>query len=213
MHVLGPPPISANSIGLLGLLLLGWGWKHRRGLARSSCWGLCALCATSPSHTLLATAAEMDVPVVVTAGGDEWIFESSTFKSLWPPKNLVSRDRNHASLALEIVVHGRRFRLSGDADSKSMISEIENEPSADVFELPHHGARCRGLASILQKRPPRLLLQSSSRRRAQKGLWHTWSGSPHLATGLHGGICIRVDSSGYMTAAAQNRFYTWPPDP
>ena len=46
MHVLGPPPISANSIGLLGLLLLGWGWKHRRGLARSSCWGLCALCAT-----------------------------------------------------------------------------------------------------------------------------------------------------------------------
>ncbi|MEG3584931.1 MAG: MBL fold metallo-hydrolase, partial [Planctomycetota bacterium] len=46
---------------------------------------------TSPSHTLLATAAEMDVPVVVTAGGDEWIFESSTFKSLWPPKNLVSR--------------------------------------------------------------------------------------------------------------------------
>lgn len=168
---------------------------------------------TSPSHTLLATAAEMDVPVVVTAGGDEWIFESSTFKSLWPPKNLVSRDRNHASLALEIVVHGRRFRLSGDADSKSMISEIENEPSADVFELPHHGARCRGLASILQKRPPRLLLQSSSRRRAQKGLWHTWSGSPHLATGLHGGICIRVDSSGYMTAAAQNRFYTWPPDP
>ena len=46
MHVLGPPPISANSIGLLGLLLLGWEWKHRRGLARSSCWGLCALCAT-----------------------------------------------------------------------------------------------------------------------------------------------------------------------
>ena len=168
---------------------------------------------TSPSHTLLATAEEMGIPVVVTTRGDEWIFDSSTFRSLWPPKNLVSRDRNHASLALEIVVHGRRFRFSGDADSKSMISEIQNEPSADVFELPHHGARCRGLSSILQKRTPKLLVQSSSRRRAQQGPWLTWSASPHLATGLHGGICIRVDSSGYMTAAAQNRFYTWPPQP
>ena len=94
-----------------------------------------------------------------------------------------------------------------------MISEIQSEPSADVFELPHHGARCLGLESILEKRPPRLLLQSSSRRRAQKGAWHRWSGSPHLATGLHGGICIQIDSSGGMTAAAQNRFYTWPPEP
>ena len=41
----------------------------------------------------------------------------------------------------------------------------------------------------------------------------TWPGSPHLATGLHGGICIQIDSSGGMTAAAQNRFYTWPPEP
>ena len=40
-----------------------------------------------------------------------------------------------------------------------------------------------------------------------------WPGSPHLATGLHGGICIQIDSSGGMTAAAQNRFYTWPPEP
>ena len=94
-----------------------------------------------------------------------------------------------------------------------MISEIQNEPPADVFELPHHGARCLGLETILRKRPPRLLLQSSSRRRAQKGPWHTWPGSPHLATGLHGGICIQVDSSGCMTAAAQNRFYTWPREP
>ncbi|MEC8093036.1 MAG: hypothetical protein VX155_04315, partial [Planctomycetota bacterium] len=30
--------------------------------------------------------------------------------------------------------------------------------------------------------------RSGFKRRAQKGLWHTWSGSPHLATGLHGGI-------------------------
>ena len=168
---------------------------------------------TSPCQTLLATAVEMGIPVVVTTRGDEWKFDASTFKSLWPPKNLVSQNRNHASLALEIVVHGRRFRFSGDADSKSMIVEIQNEPLADVFELPHHGARCRGLPSTLQKRPPRLLLQSSSRRRAQDGFWNTWPGSPHLATGLHGGICIQVDSSGFMTAAAQNRFYTWPPEP
>ena len=55
-----------------------------------------------------------------------------------------------------------------------------------------------------------LLLQSSSRRRAQKGAWHTWPGSPHLATGLHGDICIQIDSRGEMRAAAQNRFYNWP---
>ncbi len=94
-----------------------------------------------------------------------------------------------------------------------MISEIQSEPLADVFELPHHGARCLGLETILEKNPPRLLLQSSSRRRSQKGPWHMWPGSPHLATGLHGGICIQVDSDGGMTAAAQNRFYTWPPEP
>ena len=58
-----------------------------------------------------------------------------------------------------------------------------------------------------------LLLQSSSRHRSQKGPWHTWPGSPHLATGLHGGICIQIDSLGGMTAAAQDRFYTWPLEP
>ena len=110
-------------------------------------------------------------------------------------------------------VLGRRLRFSGDADSKSMISEIQNEPSADVFELPHHGARCLGLENILQKRPPRMLLQSSNRRRAQGGPWLTWPGSPILATGLHGGICIQIDSSGRMTATAKNHFYTWPRDP
>ena len=34
MHVIGPPPIPAESIGLLGLLLLGLGWKCRRGRVR-----------------------------------------------------------------------------------------------------------------------------------------------------------------------------------
>ncbi len=168
---------------------------------------------TSPSHKLLSTAREMGIPVVVTTRGDKWECGSATFNTLWPPKDLLSRNRNHASLAFEILVHGRRLRFSGDADSKLMISEIQSEPSADVFELPHHGARCLGLETILKKRPPRLLLQSSSRRRARKGPWHTWPGSPHLATGLHGGICIQVDSSGGMTAAAQNHFYTWPPEP
>ncbi|RPG07650.1 MAG: ComEC/Rec2 family competence protein [Phycisphaera sp. TMED24] len=168
---------------------------------------------TSPCHTLLATAKEMDVTVIITTRGDRWESGSSTFKTLWPPRDLNSRNRNHASLAFEVLVHGRRLRFSGDADSKLMISEIQNEAPADVFELPHHGARCLGLETILRKRPPRLLLQSSSRRRAQKGPWHTWPGSPHLATGLHGGICIQVDSSGCMTAAAQNRFYTWPREP
>ena len=168
---------------------------------------------TSPCHTLLATAEEMGIPVIVTTRGDQWECGSATFNTLWPPKDLTSRNRNHASLAFEILVHGRRLRFSGDADSKSMISEIQNEPPADVFELPHHGAHCLGLEAILRKRPPRLLLQSSSRRRAQGGPWHTWPGSPHLATGLHGGICIQVDSSGCMTAAAQNRFYTWPQEP
>ena len=168
---------------------------------------------TSPCHTLLATAKEMNIPVIVTTRGDGWACGSATFNTLWPPKDLRTQNRNHASLAFEILVHGRRLRFSGDADSKSMISEIQNEPSADVFELPHHGARCLDLETILKKRPPRLLLQSSSRRRAQKGPWNTWPGSPHLATGLHGGICIQIDSSGGMTAAAQNRFYTWPPEP
>ena len=168
---------------------------------------------TSPSHKLLSTAREMGIPVIITTRGDEWECGSAKFNTLWPPKNLLSRNRNHASLAFEILVHGRRLRFSGDADSKSMISEIQSEPSADVFELPHHGARCLGLETILERRPPRLLLQSSSRRRAQKGPWHTWPGSPHLATGLHGGICIQVDSHGGMTAAAQNHFYTWPPEP
>ena len=168
---------------------------------------------TSPCHTLLATAKEMNIPVIVTTRGDGWSCGSATFNTLWPPKDLRTQNRNHASLAFEILVHGRRLRFSGDADSKSMISEIQNEPSADVFELPHHGARCLDLETILRKRPPRLLLQSSSRRRAQKGPWKTWPGSPHLATGLHGGICIQIDSSGGMTAAAQNRFYTWPSEP
>lgn len=168
---------------------------------------------TSPSHKLLATAKEMGVPVCVTTRGDQWQCGASTFNTLWPPNDLTSRNRNHASLAFEILVHGRRLRFSGDADSKSMISEIQNEPSADVFELPHHGARCLGLENILQKRPPRMLLQSSNRRRAQGGPWLTWPGSPILATGLHGGICIQIDSSGRMTATAKNHFYTWPRDP
>ncbi len=167
----------------------------------------------SPCHTLLATAREMNIPVIVTTRGDGWTCGSATFNTLWPPKDLQTQNRNHASLAFEILVHGRRLRFSGDADSKSMISEIQSESSADVFELPHHGARCLGLETILKKNPPRLVLQSSSRRRAQKGPWYTWPGSPHLATGLHGGICIQVDSCGGMTAAAQNRFYTWPPEP
>ena len=180
MHVLAPSLISAQSVGLFALLLLGLGWRCRQGRARVACLALGGLCTAF------------------------W---------LQAPKDLRTQNRNHASLAFEILVHGRRLRFSGDADSKSMISEIQNEPSADVFELPHHGARCLDLETILKKRPPRLLLQSSSRRRAQKGPWKTWPGSPHLATGLHGGICIQIDSSGGMTAAAQNRFYTWPPEP
>ena len=76
---------------------------------------------TSPCHTLLATAKEMNIPVIVTTRGDGWACGSATFNTLWPPKDLRTQNRNHASLAFEILVHGRRLRFSGDADSKLMI--------------------------------------------------------------------------------------------
>lgn len=164
---------------------------------------------TSPCHALLARAREKDVKIEVTVQGDQWSIGPAKFVTLWPPESLVSENRNHGSLAIELLIHGRRLRFSGDADSQSTIADIQTEALADVFELPHHGARCPGLGNILLENPPRLLLQSSNRRRSLAGPWCDWSGSPHLATGLVGGIRIEVDSDGTLSATARNRFYTW----
>ena len=165
----------------------------------------------SPCHSLLATAKEMNIPVIVTTRGDGWACGSATFNTLWPPKDLRTKNRNHASLAFEILVHGRRLRFSGDADSKSIISEIQTSPQPMSSNCPTMGTlpRPRNHPEKKTTAVAPAIQQPSSCPRA----WNTWPGSPHLATGLDGGICIQVDSCGGMTAAAQNRFYTWPPEP
>ena len=78
------------------------------------------------------------------------------------PKPCFTRFRNSCAC--------RRLRFSGD-DSKSMISEIQNEPQPMSSNCPTMAHVALTSRAILRKRPPRLLLQSSSRQR-QKTLEH-----------------------------------------
>ncbi len=98
----------------------------------------------------------------------------ATLTWLHPPKNLAafSRDNEH-SMVIRIDVAGRTVLLTGDVERAGTAGVLAAHPelTADVLEMPHHGAWHELSADLLRQAQPSIVLQSSSRSQWQRDRW------------------------------------------
>ncbi|MEM0915309.1 MAG: ComEC/Rec2 family competence protein, partial [Planctomycetota bacterium] len=92
---------------------------------------------------------------------------------LWPPADAAFERDNDASLVLRFEIAGRRVLLNGDIQDAAIEAMLAMgiDVSAEIADLPHHGAMADASAALLHATRPGVLLQSCGPRRLENDPW------------------------------------------
>lgn len=145
-------------------------------------------------RVLMDKAAEMDVPVIVPAVGDQLPLGDSTITVLSPARSY--RDPNDLSLVLRVDAPGLSILICGDA-TQTVEQELvrSGQPlQADVIRISHHGSDDASTPEFLDAVNPRFAVISCSERYDNPDPDTTQrlltSGIPVLCTDYVGSIVI-----------------------
>jgi competence protein ComEC len=110
-------------------------------------------------HTLLATAAQLGIPVRHWTVGARFEFGGLPVRVLWPPPQimLTSRSANNDSLVLELDYGASRALLEGDAEAPSEAGMLATGALVPVtlLKVAHHGSKTSSTAAFLNVVAPR----------------------------------------------------------
>ncbi|MEM1209107.1 MAG: ComEC/Rec2 family competence protein [Planctomycetota bacterium] len=161
----------------------------------------------TPLRLLIDGLAERGVPIeAVARGWSETIDASrgSAVTCLWPPADGVFDRDNDASLVLAFDLAGRRVRLNGDIQDAAIEALLASgtDLSADVIDLPHHGALTGASSALLAATAPRVVVQSCGPRRLIDDGWPALLdplGVERWVTAQAGMVTVRIDSDGSIS--------------
>ena len=87
---------------------------------------------------------------------------------------LLGGSLNRSSIVLMLQLRGYRFLIPGDIDDTAVTALLSSgtQLSAEVFLLPHHGARLTTISQLLSAVDPQYVVVSAARRRTH----------PHITT-------------------------------
>ena len=155
------------------------------------------------------------VPISVASRGTERRFGEATWTWLHPPAGFRPERDNDSSQVICVEAAARRgpstpdddtnephstraprILFTGDLELRGAQALMRNAiAECDVCELPHHGAWQPGIAPLLRRLSPGLVIQSTASRRFERDRWHeVWGdfGSPTRAVTCRDGA-VRID--------------------
>jgi DNA internalization-related competence protein ComEC/Rec2 len=115
------------------------------------------------SQKLILEAEKFSVPIYYLKSGDDLKFNKADFYCLYPFENTKAENNNDTSLVLKLNLEGKDILFTGDIE-KNAEQEIllSNENiSADILKLAHHGSKTSSTLEFLKKVNPSLAIVSS----------------------------------------------------
>jgi competence protein ComEC len=110
--------------------------------------------ADSPPEVqaLLKHARALGIPVVLHRAGDTLEFGGATIRVLAPWPDLVTQESkpNDESLVMKISYGNTSALLEGDAERKTEMRILDEQPQADLLKVGHHGSTTSTLPQLLQ---------------------------------------------------------------
>ena len=143
----------------------------------------------------------------VAIAGDVFEIGQARLRILHPPAGFEPRAENDASLVAMLEPGGSASRalLTGDIqrEAMAMLMESGEDLSAGVIELPHHGSAHEAAYAFVEKVNPRVVLQSTGRKRVDDPRWSgVRQGRTWLVTQRHGMSTARLMPDGSIRAEA-----------
>lgn len=166
----------------------------------------------SAHAALLRGLAERGVRVEVVGAGDVVELGGARVRFVRPRKEEDPASVNDSSLTALVSVETecgeRRVLFTGDSGPRAIAAMLEGwgaEPlSAEVMELPHHGAYHEGAAALLASVDPMVVMQSTGERRAGDPRWSgLMAGRVWRCTALEGAAWVRVKSDGAVESGGR----------
>jgi competence protein ComEC len=173
-----------------------------------------------PATPILGSVLGSDAPVTACRGGHRWRWDGFSFRVLHPSPGLPYL-RNNSSCVLGITNGTAGFLLAGDVDSSvEQRLLLEGLGRYAVMLAPHHGSESSSSPQFLERIAPAAAIATASLgnrfgfpREAVRARYQA-RGIPLWATGECGGLRIRIDSRGRVTAASarneRKRIWRWP---
>lgn len=82
-----------------------------------------------------------DENTIIVEKGMEFCLDDLEIKILGPEKNRKYKDRNEASMVIELSYHGKKLLFTGDIseEAESILSDVSKE--IDLLKVAHHGSK------------------------------------------------------------------------
>lgn len=157
-----------------------------------------------PEALLFAALRDHGVRYTGASAGWQAEWGGVKMRAVWPPAEDAARSTNDDSLALVAEFAGRRAGFFGDLEAAGLSGLLASGVPlrADVAELPHHGGFVDGSGAWLEAVGPRVVFQSSGRRRLEAGPGLKWAaalrGVERLATAESGMVWVRIGPDGTL---------------
>lgn len=115
---------------------------------------------------LVATAARLHVPIRVVTHGEQLVCGGLPCTLFVPRLHFKRSAVNNSSLVHRITIGAYRVLLTGDIEKDAerlLVDEWQDQLSATVLKVPHHGSRSSSTPRMLDAVCPRVALISSGR--------------------------------------------------
>jgi competence protein ComEC len=167
---------------------------------------------TEPLKKIVDIANTRKIPVVEGVAGWRRRFRNMCFTIISPDKDDEYYSSNASSLVVCLQAHGKTVLFTGDIDEKK-IKQVSNMNlgTIDVLELPHHGQWSQESQSFIDKKRPKIVLQSTSISRHKKDRWTFPIKSIRLVTAIDGTITTTLYENGTISSIGSNSHVTMEP--
>jgi competence protein ComEC len=117
-------------------------------------------------QSLLKRARDLRIPIVLHQAGDTLEFGGATVRVLAPWPDLVTRESkpNDESLVMKISFGNTSALLEGDAERKTEMRILDEQPQADLLKVGHHGSTTSTLPQLVQTVHPEFAVISVGTR-------------------------------------------------
>ncbi len=148
---------------------------------------------------LLQKCELMNVPVKRLARGDTIKLREAELEVLHPPKEWPSSlPSNESSLTVRVVWPGLSALFPGDAEAAAEGALVQNNSTAQILKVPHHGSRTSSSQLFIDAVRPGIAIVSIGRRGRSSVLSpdvvrrYQQSGATVFRTDVSGGIRITI---------------------
>ena len=155
-----------------------------------------------PVAYLLDRVGETGVSIREMKRGDTETFGRCRLTWLHPLPGELYPGANESSQVLRVETATRRVLLCGDIAGRGIAELLEgnDDLSADVMEIPHHGSVNYAARELLHAVNPSFVMQSTSNRRNPDDWGEDRQGRNWLSTSLTGAFYVEIKKDGRIIA-------------